>query len=320
MSDQQQMEQALDRAQAALNTMRALLASSSKGPGNAPSPTLASQKSSSTPPSQKGKRKLKISTAESLPADKLGPAPSKEGWPLAVQPTLIVKGSGEKQFRAIQISRLLGNFDGKTVLDVGCDEGYLSREIGARAKKVVAYDLKPAKTWDKFKTDTLSFTADKVEVEGAQYDIIVLYDVLDHLAGEDPVKFMAWLNSLLAQGGKVVVRCHPWTSRHGSHLYENGHNHAFYHLALTPDELVQEGVDLQGGFRINRPMAAYEHIFKGAGFKIVERKAFADAVEPFFSGEVLDRIIKVTWKGEIDQAGALKIMSNSFIDYTLGAE
>lgn len=230
------------------------------------------------------------------------------------------KGQSEKQFRALQIARLLGQFDGQTVLDVGCDEGYIAREIGHQARKVVGYDIRHSPTWTKLSNDVVSFTKDRTAVEAERYDTIVLYDVLDHLEGEDPVKFMTWINSLMAPGGRVFVRTHPWTSKHGGHLYEKGHNKAFLHLAMTPDELIQAGIDLPPNLRLTRPMAAYEHIFKNAGLKVTARKGHSEPVDPFFNGNLLQRIIKVTWKGAIDPSDALKIMANSFIDYDLGAE
>lgn len=265
-----------------------------------------------------------MATAESLPADQLGPPPHPESpdWPQAVMAHMIVtnRGAEEKKFRALQIARLLGQFEGKTVLDVGCDEGYIAREIGNQAKKVVGYDIRQSPTWAKLANGVVSFTSERAEVEANHYDTIIVYDVLDHLEGDDPVKFMAWLNSLLAPGGRIFVRTHPWTSKHGGHLYEKGHNKAFLHLAMTPDEMAQAGIDVPASLKLSRPMAAYEHIFSGAGLKIAGRKGHAEPVDPFFSGELLERIIKVTWKGAIDPADALKIMANCFIDYDLTAE
>lgn len=240
-------------------------------------------------------------------------------WPQAVMSHMIVtnKGVDEKRFRALQIVRLLGQFDGQTVLDVGCNDGYIARELGNQAKKVVGYDLRHAPTWDKLSNGVVSFTTERNEVEANRYDTIVVYDVLDHLEGEDPIKFMEWLNSLLVFGGRIFVRTHPWTSKHGGHLYENGQNKAFLHLAMTADELIQAGIDLPPAVKLSRPMAAYQQIFESAGLKVSKRKGHVESVDPFFSAGILERIIKVTWKGDIDPADALKIMGNSFIDYDL---
>lgn len=236
---------------------------------------------------------------------------------------MIVKSDTEKQFRAVQIVGLISlPFEEMTVLDVGCGEGHISKEIANRAKNVVGYDIMESASWPTLMaaapSGLLTFTADKKAVEAKKpYDCIVLYDVLDHIEREDPTSLMVWLSSLLAPEGRIFIRAHPWTARHGSHLYETGLNKAFVHLALTVDELAIAGFDVKPNLRIVRPMAAYEHIFRDAGLKVFDRKGHTDPVEPYFSGPLLERIIKVTWRGAIDPDAALKIMGNHFIDYHL---
>lgn len=300
----------LDTIQAELNKIKAAIDVESATP--------------STQPATPKKPKLKFQLAESVTADKLGPPPDlkSEAWPEAVMPHMIVthKKATEKQFRALQVARLVGGMEGQTVLDIGCGEGYVANEIGHQAKRVIGYDIKPFDTWEKLSTEVVNFTTAKGDLEAFRYDTIIAYDVLDHLEGEEPVKFMTWLNSVLAPGGRVFVRTHPWTSKHGGHLYENGCNKAFAHLVLTPDELAQAGVNLPPCFKFTRPMATYESVFNEAGFKISARKGQSEPVDQFVSDELLGRIIKITWKDTIDPASALKIMSNSFIDYTLTAE
>jgi SAM-dependent methyltransferase len=213
-------------------------------------------------------------------------------------------------------------FEDMKVLDCGCGEGHIAHEIANRSKSVVGYDIINSPSWANLANTapagTLSFTTSKETVASkAPYDCIILYDVIDHLEKEDPIQFLRWLHTLLADDGRIFVRAHPWTAKHGSHLYENGLNKAYVHLALTPDELAQAGVEVKPNLRISRPMAAYENMFKDASLKVYERKGRSDPIEPFFSGPLLERIIKVTWRGSIDQDAALKIMSNCFIDYSL---
>lgn len=267
------------------------------------------------------RRKLQL--AESLPASQLGPLPPiGDDWPPAAAPHMIVNGKGEseKQFRAVQVVKLLReDLTHKRVLDLGCDEGYISRELSEVAHQVVGYDLKPRPTWDGLANAKLRFSQDRSDVAAAPYDFILLYDVIDHLEGEDPVALLTWANGLLSHGGKIFVRAHPWTSRHGGHLYEIGLNKAFLHLALTPDELARLGHTPPPALRLARPQASYESLFKDAGLKVLEKKVHGETVDEFFSGALLDRMIKITWKGAIDRAEALKIIGNSFIDYKLGA-
>lgn len=257
-----------------------------------------------------------------MPANELGPSPDfqNEDWPVAVDQDLIVPETGEPEriYRALQIKELIGiPTDDQIVLDCGCGEGFVAQELANTATKVVGYDLKVT-DWESRAKDNLIFTTEKQKVESSgPFNLIILYDVLDHLEAEDPPSFLTWLASLLAPEGKVFVRTHPWTSRHGGHLYDTV-NKAFVHLTMTTDELVTAGLHLkEPNIRVVRPMAAYEAWFKKAGLSTHDKRVKTTEVEPFFSDEVLDRIIKTTWAGTVEPDTARKIMANTFVDYTL---
>lgn len=262
--------------------------------------------------------------ATSLSADHLGPTPDfkSDDWPIAIDPSMIVpiEGDTEKQYRALQIIGLMGMpLEGKVVLDCGCGEGYNAREMANTATQVVAYDIKNDEHWPGRNKENLFFACEKKLVEErAPYDFIVLYDVIDHLRGEDPESFMQWVSSLLKGDGCIFVRTHPWTAATGGHYYESA-NKAWIHLALTPDELVQAGLtSTESNLRIVRPMAAYELWFKNAGLVIDTKQAKSSEVDAFFLNDgLIDRIIKVTWGGAIDIATAKKIMTNHWVDYVL---
>jgi 2-polyprenyl-3-methyl-5-hydroxy-6-metoxy-1,4-benzoquinol methylase len=314
--------QALERVEAALQTIKAIVNDALKNASSTSTTSLP------TPSSHRvagvTNRKSKIQVAESLPAAQLGPIPNvhSEAWPESIPAHMNVANRGdlEKQFRAVQIVSLMQlNLNGKKVLDLGCGEGHVAKEIGNQAKKAVGMDIHSHNSWDRLTSRLVSYTDDRKQAqEWGPYDAIILYDVLDHLEGQDPVGFMTWVASLLADDeSQIFIRTHPWTSKHGSHLYETGLNKAYAHLALTPDELAQMGVDVKPNLRIIRPMAAYEHTFKEAKLKTTDRKGHNEPVDPFFTGDILDRIVKVTWRGQIDLEAALKVMSNQFIDYVL---
>jgi SAM-dependent methyltransferase len=309
--------QTLERLDGNLATVRAIVQEALKTP--------PPQKSAVASPRPGLARKSKIQVADSLPANLLGPVPDYEGddWPQAASPYMIVSSTGEveKQFRALQIVGLIGiQFADENVLDVGCGEGHIAKEIASQAATTTAYDPISHSSWAEMGNSVLTFTDRKeIVTERGLYNSIVLYDVLDHLVGENPVSFLSWLGSLLAPDGQIFVRAHPWTSRHGGHLYETGPNRAFLHLALTLDELVAANLTLPlPNLRITRPLAAYEHLFRDAGLKVLERKGHTEPVETFFSGPILERICKVTWRGDIEADAALKIMQMNWVDYHLG--
>lgn len=303
------LEQSIKQNKTAITILQSLLGT------NEPAPAPQS-----APPKKDSKGGPIAIKASSLPASELGPTPNLDNpnWPIAVSPNMIVtnKAEPEKVFRALQVLGAINlPFNNKRVLDFGCGEGFVSQEIARKASKIVGYDYrKITKLKEK---DNLIFTDQKSDViANGPYDTIILYDVLDHLVGEQPEQLMPWLYEILADNGTIFIRTHPWTARHGGHAYDFV-NKAFVHLALTPDEMAKAGIKLEHNLKLTRPISAYERWFADAGFKTVERKILTDNVDPFISGPLLDRIMKVTWAGKIDAEQAKRILSNSFIDYVL---
>lgn len=314
--------EAISRMEGALATLKSLLGDSPPSPQQSQTTPTAVSSNPSGVTKKPRPSKAKFAVAESLPADQLGPVPDfeSEEWPMAVQPHLIVRSDAddaEKQFRALQVVGIMAmDFNDTVTLDFGCGEGHVAKEISTHATKVVGYDIKGNTDWNDKKSDNLSFTTSVDQVKAAApYDRVILYDVLDHLKGDDPIAVLTNIRDMLKPGGIVFCRCHPWTARHGSHLYEQI-NKAYLHLALTPDELAKAGYVSDYNLRLVKPMAAYNSWFAGAGFT-VERKITSDPIPEFFSGPILDRIIKVTWGGNMDRDKALKIMGNQHCDYFL---
>jgi 2-polyprenyl-3-methyl-5-hydroxy-6-metoxy-1,4-benzoquinol methylase len=272
---------------------------------------------------QKEKKKPEPNRAVSAPTAQLGPIPGWHGkqWPEAIPPHLIVSEQApdsEKSFRALQIVAMVAELvDGARCFDFGCGHGHVAIEMGERAKSIIGYDITKHESWDRLESKKVRFTTDRQEIEkGAPYGFIMAYDVFDHLVGEDQVDAMKWLHKLLADDGKIFVRFHPWTSRHGSHSYETT-NKAYIHLALTPDELAKEDIQTESVTRLNKPLATYESWANQAQLSVAKRKVHTEEVESFFAGPLLERIVNVTWGGNVDKSTALKIMTNQFIDMTL---
>lgn len=260
-------------------------------------------------------------TSFSVAASSLGPMPDykSEAWPEAIDSKAIInpQSQSEQKYRAVQvISMIKERLIGKKVLDFGCGNGYVAVEASYTSAQVVGYDIQEDPWWSP-QSHKVKFTTVKQEmIDNGPYDLIILYDVLDHVVGASVEDIISSLPSMLAPEGTIFIRTHPWTSRTGGHLYET-HNKAYLHLALTPDELAQEGILLEPNSRIVRPMAAYELWFRQAGLSVKERKLKTSVVEPFFQADILDRIIKINWGGKVDHSTARKIMSNHFIDYKL---
>jgi len=269
------------------------------------------------------RRQVKIEEQAPTPKVVLGPVPdyTNNDWPKAVDSDLIVDGKEEteKQFRATQVLELIGiPTNDISVLDFGCGEGHVAHEISQTASKVVGFDKERSDSWDDKVADNLFFlTDDKIIKQHAPYDLIILYDVIDHMQGDHALTLKR-LGQLLSDNGRFFIRTHPWTARHGSHLYEKI-NKAYLHLVVTPDETPDiPWKEIEYTHKITRPMGAYENWFKHAGLEIISRDIQHDGViEDFFDDELLNRIIAVTWDGAVDKDTAKKIMAIQFIDYIL---
>lgn len=287
------------------------------------------------------------SVAKSVSANELADAPDifNDSWPEAVNDSLIVdkNDASSRSFRAIQILNMISKAgveikNASKVLDYGCGDGTVAfqNHLG-RTGVTVAYDRKDPSVISSDSRLILTSQYNDVTAN-SPYDVIILYDVLDHLEGVDPVEFLKSVGSLLAKNGRIFMRLHPWTARHGAHLYEYEldrsntalmhlprkrypANKAYVHLALTTDEMVKLSINpdkIAGpNLKVNRPLAFYSSLIEKSGLIVEKCKKHNTIVEPFFSGEVLDRMINVTWGGKIDHDTALKIMSLQFIDYVL---
>ena len=97
----------------------------------------------------------------------------------------------------------------KTVLDVGCATGYLAEALVARGCTVsgIEYDEQGAEKARPFLDHLVVGDVTRMDLAAEfgdrRYDVVVLGDILEHLA--DPAPVLAGLTRLLAPGGSVVI-------------------------------------------------------------------------------------------------------------------
>jgi 2-polyprenyl-3-methyl-5-hydroxy-6-metoxy-1,4-benzoquinol methylase len=251
----------------------------------------------------------------------LGPAPNYQDpkWPVAIDPDLIVTNGNdaEKQYRAVQIiDSLKIPLNNVSILDYGCGEGHIAYEAAQTADRVVGYDIQRNDVWDNKIKDNLYFITDKSAVKHhAPYDNVILFDVLDHVKDGSQLEILKNINSWLSEDGHVFIRTHPWTSKHGGHLYEDI-NKAYVHLVLTPAELPRN-IKSEYVEKITKPLATYEGWFKNSGFVVDSKTPEHESVSDYFNDDLIKRIIKINWDHEIDIEMVKKIMSMQAIDYVL---
>jgi len=205
-------------------------------------------------------------------------------WPNAAHPLQIASNTQDKELRAISI---LDTFVCRrlTGLSFFCEDEDVTKQAYIRGAKSTP-----------------------------PYDVVVLYDVLDH--SQNPVEDLLKVESLSNSNTKIYVRCHPWCSPHGTHLFQL--NKAYAHLVYP---------ELGGKFtqKIIHPIPTYRKWFSDAGFSIVTHKETCCDVPKFFeSPEIADKI-KVHWKDSPDpklRSGELfptQSMCQVFRDYVLSS-
>lgn len=251
-------------------------------------------------------------------------------WPLAVNPALIVdmNNHAECSIRAKNIIECMIERDlyGLNVLDFGCGDGLVALEILARgAKKVVGYDLKPNNFWTSASNLILTTRAQEVASNGP-YELILLYDVIDHIMNVEPSVVLEDLRRLLTPDGVIIARCHPWVSRHGAHLYTQL-NRAFAHIIFDERCLRKYQYEVMPTRKIVHPIWAYKRWIEKAELKIIKEDKIQEPVEDYFiKNELLKSLIQRHFhdspfedykegKGDLS-----RVLSFHFVDYVLSRE
>ena len=248
---------------------------------------------------------------------------NSEDWPRATFSFQVTDENSEldKQDRAEGIANIiLPSMKDKKFLDFGCGEGHLVRFVADEASVSVGYDISKPGTlpWEsEFEGYLLTADLGKVAAKGP-YDIVLLYDVLDHAEGEIS-EVLKKASEFLAADGLIIVRCHPWASRHGGHTYRSI-NKAFCHLVLTKNEMEELGESLPHSQRVLFALEAYERAIVAAGLKNHKKpEVDRQEVEPFFRHcqIVRSRLFGAFGMVDLGQDLPEDQMSICFVDYWL---
>ena len=226
--------------------------------------------------------------------------------PQAVNPENICNTQELKELLAERILTLVVGQDlkGLNFLDYGCGENLVIKNCNAEI--AVGYDIK----------NNEGVVTDFKEVKKNQYDLILMHDVLDHIEGMTPVDALKQAKSVLKGNGKIIVKNHPWCSRHGGHLYEQI-NKAYLHLIFDERELVRiGGYQSTPNQRVIDPINQYAEWFDKAGFDVLGMQINESPVEDYFLQPSHARNRLLTYWGN-NESKMIKNMEIEFIEYTL---
>lgn len=238
-----------------------------------------------------------------------------EEHPLAVEADLICDTDEKTAIRAGVILDLFvaENLKGKKFLDYGCGFGHTILAAEEReAALSIGYDI----DMNNFQSDKKGVTYHfDVVKSNAPYDIILIHDVLDHIVVIDPIEALKQAASVLSPEGRIYLRTHPWSSRHGNHLYKSK-NKAFLHLLLDEVELMRcFGIESEHNIKITNPIDTYRDWIKKANLNITSELITKTNVESCFTkpSVIREKIAKTLGQSENIE----NILEIDFVEYIL---
>lgn len=252
----------------------------------------------------------------------------EKGWPEAVPSDLLADNTLPEDLSARAVGILEAtvdrNLEGLRFLDFGCGDGYtIPAAIEKGASLAIGYDIKRCSWWNKIGSEKGIFVDNIEDLKTQEFDIIFIYDVLDHV--DKPQDVLHKVNSLLAPNGIVYVRCHPWTSRHGGHLYKDL-NRAYIHVAIDEVNLKELGYNPEPIKKILRPLKYYKSLIQESGFKILRDYVHLDSMENFFrNNELVKQALHRHWDQErknipvLDDGKINHILEIEFVDFVIQA-
>lgn len=233
-----------------------------------------------------------------------------EEWPTAAPEFLICQDIEEdKTERAEGILNWLDyEFKDKLFLDFGCGEGHVATEAKNRGARATGYDVTKSGTlqWE----DGL-LTTDFSKIADQKFDIIFLYDTLDHC--KDPVAALKQVKSVSTKNTKIFIRFHSWMSRHGSHLYKQL-NKAWIQLFFSEEDLKKMELNMEFTQKYYAPINTQKKWISDSGFDVTYEDVTTCIVEPFFQNIQSEEFIKIK-----NQIGGFPNwqMSQTFNDYEI---
>lgn len=242
-------------------------------------------------------------------------------WPEAVPSNAIVDRDDEiakcMRARSILDNLIEEDLTELRFLDFGCGSGHTVFCANEKNVFSVGYDIRRSSSWDTFTNrDDFLLTTNWDEVlRHSPYDVILCFDVIDHLEQIEPISMLNQISEVLKNDGKLYLRTHPWISRHAEHTYHE-FNKAFSHLILTDEEIREYIPDYSPlpNIRVQYPLKTYANYFQQTNFKVLSNREVKRELEPFFKREdVKNRVIRKAQVKEFPEDH----MSFEFIDYVL---
>ena len=114
------------------------------------------------------------------------------------------------------------SFAGKTVLDLGCNRGYMLHSFSQHESftgigaELVSYYLKDARRDYGDQFQFIQTTPTTIPLPDSSVDVVYTIDTIEHLS--KPRELFEEVYRVLRPGGAFLVHFNPWLNPHGSHL------------------------------------------------------------------------------------------------------
>lgn len=207
------------------------------------------------------------------------------------------------------------SFENKKILDFGTGYGHLVQSIVEKNPAfVVGYDILNDFQVGSTDKSLLTTSWDEV-VNNGPYDLIYLYDVIDHVENEQPHEILIRAKSILKEDGVIRMRAHPFISKHGGHTYTKV-NRGYAHLILTKEELSVLGHNFKNypTIFVTTPVKTYNEFINKAGLRNADQKTITEPADSWYlTGSAANRI-RVNLK--INNL-LIPQMAMQFLDFTL---
>lgn len=160
------------------------------------------------------------------------------------------------QYKAERVSNIgeyrqdfgeFANFNNKTVMELGCSDGYLiSAFRDLEPFHGIGVDVESSCIRDgrRMYGDRIQFvqsTATSIPLQNDSVDIIYCVDTVEHLSR--PRELLMECFRILRPGGKLLIHWHPWLGPYGSHL-EDIIPFPWAHAVFSMDTLLRVAEDL----------------------------------------------------------------------------
>lgn len=235
---------------------------------------------------------------------------SSDVFPKAIEEVFIHNEDSKYQRanRAKAICELfIKQYVNKEILDFGCGDGSVVNYLNGKCRRVCGYDIKQNKYWE----SNLLFNSWEKVNEFAPFDLVIMFDVIDHCESEEEANnCLSKVSDVLDDDGVILCRCHPWLSRHGAHLHKSL-NKAFVHLLLNDNDYRMLDIIPEQVLKLSNPLNSYLNWFANNDLLVDSMEIKNDPVDYFFVENYYQEFMEVL------ESNHWSKLSNSFIDFRI---